>query len=252
MVVPDTLVRHPTPAPEWPLCAHSSCSNNTLHIYESGRDSTGEKSENWFLTLWLCSLVWHSKIKSHSLHCSDFSPEWQLCARTSCSNKILQSYKSCISEGAEIQLSFAIDFYRVAQDLSNTTPKNMWQTKFQCIRAHLVITQQWTNTILSNTSRGNMWGTVQQVLFATNVLWESQMSTSWRNTCNSTLNRSVLFVKRNSMPERTWKGTHRYMKCKGVKNVENGSAARKSTDRTDKPTKRKQMMTRRLTYLELI
>ena len=124
--------------------------------------------------------------------------------------------------------------------------------KFQCIRAHLVNTQQWTNTILSNTSRGNMWGTVQQVLFATNVLWESQMSTSWRNTCNSTLNRSVLFVKRNSMPERTWKGTHRYMKCKGVKNVENGSAARKSTDRTDKPTKRKQMMTRRLTYLELI
>ena len=123
--------------------------------------------------------------------------------------------------------------------------------KFQCIRAHLVNTQQWT-TILSNTSRGNMWGTVQQVLFATNVLWESQMSTSWRNTCNSTLNRSVLFVKRNSMPERTWKGTHRYMKCKGVKNVENGSAARKSTDRTDKPTKRKQMMTRRLTYLELI
>ena len=26
------------------------------------------------------------------------------------------------------------------------------------------------------------------------------------------------------------------MKCKGVKNVENGSAARKSSDRTDKPT----------------
>ena len=114
MVVPDTLVRHLAPAPEWPLCAHSSCSNNTLHIYESGRDSTGEKSENWFLTLWLCSLVWHSKIKSHSLHCSDFSPEWQPCARTSCSNKILQSYKSCISEGAEIQLSFAIEFYHVA------------------------------------------------------------------------------------------------------------------------------------------
>ena len=110
MVVPDTLLRHLAPAPEWPLCAHSSCSNNTLHIYESGRDSTGEKSENWFLTLWLCSLVWHSKIKSHSLHCSDFSPEWQPCARTSCSNKILQSYESCISEGAEIQLSFAIDF----------------------------------------------------------------------------------------------------------------------------------------------
>ena len=50
------------------------------------------------IILWLCSLVWHSKIKSHSLHCSDFSPEWQPCARTSCSNKILQSCESCISE----------------------------------------------------------------------------------------------------------------------------------------------------------
>ena len=50
------------------------------------------------IILWLSSLVWHSKIKSHSLHCSDFSPEWQPCARTSCSNKILQSCESCISE----------------------------------------------------------------------------------------------------------------------------------------------------------
>ena len=46
------------------------------------------------------NLVSNSKIKSHSLHCSDFSPEWQPCACTSCSNKILQSYESCISEGA--------------------------------------------------------------------------------------------------------------------------------------------------------
>ena len=41
MVVPDTLLRHLAPAREWPLCAHTSCSNNTLHIYESGRDAIG-------------------------------------------------------------------------------------------------------------------------------------------------------------------------------------------------------------------
>ena len=44
--------------------------------------------------MWLYNLVSHKKIKFHCLHFSDFPPEWQPCADTNCSNKILQSYKS--------------------------------------------------------------------------------------------------------------------------------------------------------------
>ena len=221
MVVPDTLVRHLTPAPEWPH-VHIQVAR-TIHCISTNlaEIQLGKSQRIDFLP---CGCAVWSGIQrlSHIVCTAPTFPQ----------------------NGSHVHVQVAQTRYCKAAKVAFL--------KFQCIRAHLVNTQQWTNTILSNTSRGNMWGTVQQVLFATNVLWESQMSTSWRNTCNSTLNRSVLFVKRNSMPERTWKGTHRYMKCKGVKNVENGSAARKSSDRTDKPTKRKQMMTRRLTYLELI
>ena len=65
MVVPDTLLRHLAPAREWPLCAHTSCSNNTLHIYESGRDATGEKSgEVW--TVWLNLLIQNQVVQPHN------------------------------------------------------------------------------------------------------------------------------------------------------------------------------------------
>ena len=158
-----------------------------LHLCQSR--GTTVVNCNWFLFMWLYNLVSNSKIKSHSLHCSDFSPEWQPCA---CA-QIYESYKGPST-------------FNTSKCISNQicctchTEKFYTSPKFKLLK----------------------------------------------------LNQPVLFAKRNSMPERTWNGTHRYMKCKGVKNVENGSAARKSTDRTEKPTKRKQMMTRRLTYLELI
>ena len=84
------------------------------------------------------------------------------------------------------------------------------------------------------------------VLCATNALCESQMNTFWRNTCSSTLNPSVLFVTRNSMQKRIWKGTWKHTKCKGVKIVENLLAVRNSSARTNKSTISKKIMTKRL------